>query len=42
MVISNKIMLFAVKGSGLCPSTVLRFRRETGGKLAPKKGFITQ
>ena len=31
MVISNKIILHAVKGGGPCPSRVLRFHRDGGG-----------
>jgi len=38
MVISNKIILYAVKGVGVCPSTVLRFRRD-GGEAGALEGF---
>jgi len=38
MVISNKIILYAVKGGGPCPSTVLRFHRD-GGEAGALEGI---
>jgi len=38
MVISNKIIFYAVNGGGVCPSKVLRFRRD-GGEAGTLEGI---
>jgi hypothetical protein len=38
-VIGNKIIFYALKDGGLCPSTILRFHRETEGDADALEGI---